>query len=362
VLILFNSRVNDDLTVALGITAGGLILYQLTFVAIKAWTRKKKRFIPELLQTYIYFPGLWTFLFLAVYVAMPFFDTVIPAGLYRFIHHSNLIILIICASFLLVRIITIGREMLLHHYNSENPQDFTWRKAKTKFQLIQRIINFLIIFATLSVILMTFQSIRQIGSTLLASAGVIGLVLGFAAQKSIGTLFAGIQIAISQPIRLDDVVVVEGQFGVIGEISLTYVIVNTWDGRRLVVPINYFLENSFENWTRMSPEVIGKVTIHADYTLPVDELREDFLRWLAENPVWDKRKAGMVVTEADASTITVRATMSAANSDDAFDMECQSREMLIGWIRKNYPEALPKTRIHLPADILDKGKPHVPVA
>jgi len=192
---------------------------------------------------------------------------------------------------------------------------------------------------------MTFDSIRQIGTTLLASAGVVGLVIGFAAQKSLGTLFAGLQIAIAQPIRIDDTVVVEEQFGTIGEITLTYVVINSWDGRRLVVPINYFLEHPFENWTRTSPEVVGKVKFYADYSLPVAEVREQFNKWLENEPLWDKRTSNFIVSNATENTIELRATMSARNSDDAFTLECRMREKLIGHIHNNFPQCLPQKRL-----------------
>jgi small-conductance mechanosensitive channel len=243
-----------------------------------------------------------------------------------------------------MRVITVFRELAINHYKSETETDFSLRKAKTKFHLIQRVLNFLIILGTIAIILMTFKSIRSIGSSLLASAGVVGLVLGFAAQKSLSTLFAGIQIAISQPIRIDDVVVIDDSFGTIGEITLTYVVVNSWDGRRIIVPINFFIEKSFENWTRVSSDVIGKVKFYADYSLPVEKVRTEFTRLLSASPLWDKRASGFLVTDANDKTIELRATMSARNSDDAWDLQCYIREKLITYISSNFPEALPKTR------------------
>jgi small-conductance mechanosensitive channel len=331
---------------------GGMILYQLTFFMLRRWSRKKKRIIPFLLNEYIYYPGMIFIITVTLWIALSLVQNHIQPAYLRVIRHIILILAIVAGGFLLLRIITVLREVAIHHYESENPLDFSFRKAKTKFQLIQRVINFLIILAVAAIVLMTFESIRQIGSTLLASAGVVGLIIGFAAQKSLGTLFAGIQIAISQPIRLDDTVVVEDQFGTIGEITLTYVVVNTWDGRRLVVPINYFLENSFENWTRHSPEVIGKVKIHADYSLPVDEVRNVFLKWVEASPLWDKRSCDFLVTGADDKTIEIRATMSVKNSSDAWELECYIREKLVTYIRENHPQCLPKSRIN----ILNEGK------
>jgi small-conductance mechanosensitive channel len=160
-------------------------------------------------------------------------------------------------------------------------------------------------------------------------------------------LLAGVQIAISQPIKIGDIVIVEEQFGTIGEITLTYIVINTWDEKRLIVPINYFLEHPFQNWTRMSPEVIGQVKVYADYTLPVATVRQKFREWLESTPLWDKRSAGLQVTGANDKTIEIRATMSARNSSDSYDLECFIREHLITFIQENYPGALPTSRLHI---------------
>jgi small-conductance mechanosensitive channel len=344
-----NQKLISEIIVPATIVAGGLVLYQLIFFFLKKWARKE-RFLPGLLSRHIYFPGLFLMCCITLWVALHAIRRHMDETYYGYLHHVVLLLIITAVALLLMKSIAFFFELGLHHYKTENPLDYSLRKAKTKFQLIQRILNFIIILTAGAVMLITFRSIREIGSTLLASAGVVGLIIGFAAQKSLGTLFAGIQIAISQPIRIDDVVVVEGQFGTIGEITLTYVVVDTWDGRRLVVPINYFLEKSFENWTRQSPEVIAKVKIYADYFLPVEEIRENFLKWVEESPLWDGRKKGMVITDATSSSIEVRGIMSARNSDDAYELECQMRERLIGYIREKHPECLPSARIMITRD------------
>jgi hypothetical protein len=267
------------------------------------------------------------------------------------VKHGLHLVLIACSGFFLLKLTAFFRDMLIALYARREYKDYTLRSARTRFQLIQRVVNIVIITAVIISMLITFDAVKQFGSALLASAGVAGIVLGFAAQKSLGSLFAGIQLALSQPVKIDDTVVVEGQFGTVGEISLTYVVVNTWDGKRLIVPISYFLENSFENWTRSSPEVIGKVKIYADYTLPVDVIRAEFQKWVQASPLWDKRKSGLLVTDADDKTIEIRMTMSAKDSDDAFDLECIMREKLITFIRENYPSALPTSRVHLDAPV-----------
>jgi small-conductance mechanosensitive channel len=333
------------LVLAIGSIVGMVIIYQLVFFILKRWSRKQKRIIPELLNEHIYFPGLFFVLVVALFFVLLLLEEYVNLKFFRVARHILTISGIITSGILVIKTITVFREITFNQYKVRNPLDYSLRKTKTKFQLIQRILNFLIVFAMFAIILMTFDSIRQIGGTLLASAGVVGLVIGFAAQKSLGTLFAGIQIAISQPIRIDDVVVVEEQFGTIGEITLTYVIVNSWDGRRLVVPISYFLEKPFENWTRVSPEIVAKVKIHADYTLPIEEIRQEFKKWIEASELWDKRRCNFLVTGANDKTIEVRGTATARNSDDAYDLECIIREKLITYIREHHPTCLPTTRI-----------------
>jgi small-conductance mechanosensitive channel len=191
---------------------------------------------------------------------------------------------------------------------------------------------------------MTFERVRQLGAGLLASAGVAGIVLGFAAQKSLATILAGIQIALTQPIRVEDVVIVEGEWGTIEEITLTYVVVRIWDMRRLIVPIHYFIEKPFQNWTRVSADILGTVNLYLDYSVPVEALREEFKRILDASDYWDGETWGVQVTDSTDKTMTVRPLMSAKNSGDAWNLRCEVREKLIAFVRENYPDALPRIR------------------
>lgn len=334
-----------DVTYVLTSIAAGLLLYAIIFFLLKRWAQKKGRIIPGLLNTHIYYPGLFFILFSSMWVSLYLFRRDVHPKLFLIGNHTLEILLVGATALLMIKVMSLLRDIALHHFKVEDPLDYKYRKAKTKFQLIQRILNFMIVLTALAIILMTFKSIRQIGSTLLASAGLVGLVIGFAAQKSLGTIFAGIQIAISQPIRIDDVVIVEGQYGIIGEINLTYVIVNCWDGRRLTLPINYFLEKPFENWTRDSPEIIAKVKFFLDYTIPVEDIREKFVTWVKESPLWDGRACNLMVTGATDKTMELRGIMSARDSGDAFDLECQMRERIIVYVRENYPDSLPKNRL-----------------
>jgi small-conductance mechanosensitive channel len=197
---------------------------------------------------------------------------------------------------------------------------------------------------------MLFQPVRQLGTSILASAGIAGVVLGFAAQKTLANLFAGIQIAISQPIRIDDIVVVEGEWGRIEDITLTFVTVCIWDRRRLVLPINYFIDKPFQNWTRTSADLLNSVFIHADYMLPVAALRKELKRLLDENPLWDKKAWVLQVTDSTPQTMEIRCLMSSSDASKGWNLKCEIREGLVDFIQHNFPECLPRIRADLHRD------------
>jgi small-conductance mechanosensitive channel len=206
--------------------------------------------------------------------------------------------------------------------------------------------------------LMTFPKVRQLGTTILASAGIIGIVVGMAAQRTIGAFIAGLQIAFSQPIRVDDVVIVENEWGRIEEITLTYVVVKIWDLRRLIVPITYFIEKPFQNWTRVTADILGTVFLYMDYTVPVDAIREEFQRLLKESELWDGKVCGVQVTNASERTMEVRALMSAADASIAWNLRCHVREKLIDFIKTKYPHALPRFRAELEQVKSDQEQVH----
>jgi small-conductance mechanosensitive channel len=195
--------------------------------------------------------------------------------------------------------------------------------------------------------LMTFPAIRRFGASLLASAGVAGLIVGLAARETISSLLAGIQVALTEPIRLDDVVIVEGEWGRIEEIRMTYVVVRIWDERRLVVPLSYFIEKPFQNWTRKTANILGTVFLYVDYAVPVDEVREQLHRILKDSGLWDGKVWNLQVTDATERTMQLRALMSAPDSSTAWDLRCDVREKLIEFLQREYPGSLPVTRAEL---------------
>ena len=191
---------------------------------------------------------------------------------------------------------------------------------------------------------MTFPPIRAVGATLLASAGVAGIVIGIAARPLFENLIAGVQFALSQPIRIDDVVIVEGEYGHIEQIAATLVVVRLWDQRRMVLPLTYFIEKPFQNWTRTGAALLGTVFLYVDYSVAVDPLREELPKILATEPLWDGAVQGIQVTDAKESTVELRVLVSARNSEDLFDLRCNVRERLIAFLNEHHASALPTRR------------------
>jgi small-conductance mechanosensitive channel len=255
--------------------------------------------------------------------------------------------LIAAVANLCIQAIGLLRELLVKNFDVKAENNLHARKVYTQFKIIERIAVFLIVIFAIAIALMTFDRIRQVGVSLLASAGIVGIIVGFAAQKSLGTLLAGIQIAIAQPIRIDDVVVIEGEWGRVEEITLTYVVLKIWDERRLIVPISYFIDKPFQNWTRNSTELIGAVFIYTDYTAPVEEMRSEFNNILAGTDLWDKRVSALQVTNSTDQSVEIRILASAANSANTFSLRCLIRERMIQFLQKNYPDSLPRTRMEL---------------
>jgi small-conductance mechanosensitive channel len=248
---------------------------------------------------------------------------------------------------LTIRIIDIVTVAISRRYDISVADNLRARRVRTQIMVIKSIANVIVFLLALSAVFLMFDTLRGLGVSLLASAGVAGLAIGFAAQKTLGNLLAGIQIAFTQPIRLEDAVVVENEWGWVEEITLTYVVIRLWDWRRLVLPISYFIEKPFQNWTRTSGSIIGTVELFADYTLPIDPLRERLVALLGTTDLWDKQVQVVQVSDCDKDVIKVRILVSAINSPTAWDLRCLVREQMIRFIQETYPQCLPKTRASL---------------
>lgn len=247
-------------------------------------------------------------------------------------------------AWLLIRLIYVFTDSVLAKHNVEISDNLSHRKVVTQLQFIRRLLIVLVVLISVSAILLNFESVRKFGTGILTSAGIAGIIIGFAAQRSLGNLLAGLQIAFSQPIRIDDVVIVENEWGRVEEITLTYVVIKLWDLRRLVVPLNYFIEKPFQNWTKTSAEIIGSVNVFLDYSVPVDALRRKLDELLQNHPLWDGKTKVLQVIGANDKALELRALVSAQNAGDAWDLRCFVREELVKFVRENYPEALPTLR------------------
>lgn len=246
-----------------------------------------------------------------------------------------------------IRLLFFIQDILFLKFDITKEDNIRERQVVTQIIFLRKMAMFVIILLAICVILLQFEGVRKYGATILTSAGVAGVILGLAAQKTIGNLLAGIQIAFTQPIKIDDNVVVEGEWGWIEEINLTYVVVKIWDKRRLILPITYFTEQTYQNWTRNSSDIMGSVFLYMDYSIPIETIREKFHSILEKSDLWDKQVKVLQITDCSEKTITVRLLMSARNAPEAWDLRCNIREEMLVFIQQKYPEALPKTRITL---------------
>ncbi len=254
------------------------------------------------------------------------------------------LVLIAAVAWLLIALLHVLEDYIASRYRMDVDDNLAARRVRTQMHVLHRILTVVVVIFSISIGLMTFPSIRQIGTSLLASAGLAGLVVGLAARPVIANILAGLQLALTEPLRLDDVVIVEGEWGRIEEITTTYVVVRIWDLRRLVVPLTYFIEKPFQNWTRQSSDILGTVFLYADYSVPVEPLRAELRRILEDTPLWDGNVCVVQITNATERTVEIRALVSARNSGQAWDLRCLVREKLIGFLQKNYPGSLPRMR------------------
>ena len=262
-----------------------------------------------------------------------------------------------CFIWLLVRAVAAGEQAILRDHPREVADNLEARRIQTQTRVLSRVLMGAIILVGVSLILLTFPMVRQIGTALLASAGIIGLVAGIAAKPVFGNLIAGLQIALTQPIRLDDVVIVEGEWGRVEEINSSYVVVRIWDARRMVVPLTWFIEHPFQNWTRRSADLLGTAFLWLDYTAPIPAIRAELERICKGEALWDGQVCVTQVTETSEHTLQVRLLVSARNSGDAFDLRCIVRERMLDFLAREHPQALPRTRAELNQEVTPTRRP-----
>jgi len=268
----------------------------------------------------------------------------VSEGAQQIVQNAVSLVLVGTIGFILVQFVNAVAQLVLQRHRIDVADNREARGIYTQVTVLKKIAVGIIALFAIASMLMVFQPVRQLGTAMIASAGVAGIVIGFAAQKSLGTLLAGFQIAVTQPIRIDDVVIVEGEWGRIEEITLTYVVVRIWDMRRLVVPITYFIEKPFQNWTRTSADILGTVFLQVDYGVPVDAVREELTRILDASPNWDRKVNVLQVTDAKERTLELRALASSSDASKSWDLRCEVREKLVAFVQKNYPDSLPRLR------------------
>lgn len=281
------------------------------------------------------------------------------------VRHALAIVIIIAAAWFIVGLIDLGLKIILARHRTDVADNLRARQIHTQLRVVHNIMLGCMIVLAAGGVLMTFPAAEQFGASILASAGIAGIAIGLAARPIIENLLAGLQIAFTQPIRLDDVVVIDGEFGRVEEITTTYVVVKVWDQRRLIVPFSRIIAETFENWTRTGADTLGTVFVRADYTAPINKVREELNRLTEHHSKWDRRVRVLQVTDLDGSTMQLRALLSAANSSDSFDLCCDIREGLIAYLQREHPGSLPRLRISPndepdPSDAADTVSPERP--
>jgi small-conductance mechanosensitive channel len=244
----------------------------------------------------------------------------------------------------------IGADLYLGRYRLDLPDNLLARKHITQVRILERVVTVVIVLVTIGFALLTFDAVRQFGVTLFASAGVAGIIAGLAARPVLSNFFAGVQIAVAQPIRIDDAVIVENESGSIEEITFSYVVVKLWDLRRMVVPLSYFIEKPFQNWTRTGGELIGSIFFYVDHTAPVEAIREKLMEIVAQSKLWNGKIANLQVSDCKETSIELRALVSADTASAAWDLRCEVREKLISYLQRECPTALPRRRYEATAD------------
>lgn len=260
------------------------------------------------------------------------------------VEHVLLILLIVAVAWLVGSLAFVLEDAALARYRIDVEDNRRARRVRTQVQLLRRITVAVLVVCAIAAILLTFPSARTFGASLLASAGLLSIVAGLAAQSSLANLFAGMQLAFTDAIRVDDVVVVDGEWGRIEEITLTYVVVHVWDDRRLILPSTHFTTTPFENWTRRQADLLGTVELDLDWEVPVDAMRGELTRLLEATDLWDGRVGILQVTDAVGGAVRVRVLASARDAPTLFDLRCYVREGLVGWLQREAPQGLPRTR------------------
>jgi small-conductance mechanosensitive channel len=322
--------------------AGALLVHRLLFALLGRGARHSETGGSRLLIRRLCRPARWLFVALALTGVLPALE--LGARGTALWQRAAGLLTPALIGWLAVAVLGALSDVAQARARIDVPDNLRARRRRTRIGILYRIAVFAILLVTICLMLMSIPSVRNIGVTLIASAGLAGLAVGAAAQPALKNLIAGIQLAFTEPIRIDDVVIIDGEWGRIEEIRLTYVVVKVWDERRLIVPVSKFLESSFQNWTRQTSQLLGTVSLHLDPTVDVPRLRSVFERLIKEDDRWDGRVAVLQVVEVHRDAMEVRALISAEDAGKLFDLRCDIREAMMAFIAREMPEALPRRR------------------
>jgi small-conductance mechanosensitive channel len=335
----------EGLAWLIGAVVSGLVAHYLFFKIARVLARRTQSVLGDSMVKHCRGPMRLILPLLFCNVLLPLVK--LPPETSLFLEQMLSLLLIGALAWLIIRLIDVFEDVILDRYKIDVADNLRARRIQTQIRILKKVVVVVVTILALATILMTFDKVRHLGTSILASAGIAGIIVGLAAQRSIATLLAGIQIALTQPIRIDDVVIVENEWGRIEEITLTYVVVRIWDLRRLIVPITYFIEKPFQNWTRISADLLGTVFLYADYTAPIQTIREELHRIVENSKDWDGRVCALQVTNATERTLELRALISSPDSSSAWGLRCEVREKLVGFLQKNYPHTLPRVRAEI---------------
>jgi small-conductance mechanosensitive channel len=298
------------------------------------------------IQRYLSHPARAIFFITCLLIFLPAVPQV-PENLQAIIRQGLIMALVAALGWFAVGCVYVFQAAILRRYDLSAENNVRARRIHTQFQLFRRILISFIVIVDIGALLWTFNDPRiwHYGSGLLASAGIASIIIATAAKSTVANLLAGLQIALTEPIRIDDVVVVQGEWGRVEEINSAYVIIRIWDLRRLIVPLSYFIENSIQNWTRQSADIMGTAFLYVDYSIPVEDLRQQLDTIVHPSPLWDKKVCGLQVTNLTEHSMEIRCLVSSRNSSENFDLRCLVREQMTAWIQQNHPTAFPIARI-----------------
>ncbi len=295
-----------------------------------------------------WWPGRFLTTVIACELVLPYVH--MPASAFDLVQHLLNLALVAASSWTIVALTFALEDATFARYRIDVENNLRARRLRTRVSVFRRVTVVVATMLAIAAMLTTFQGVRDLGTTLLASAGIASVVIGIAARPMIANVIAGIQIFFAEPMRIDDVVIVEGQWGRVEEITLNYVVVRTWDERSIVLPLQYFLEHPFENWTRHSAYLIGAVYVAADFTVPVQTVREELYSILQASDLWDRRMWNLQVTEISRDSVELRALMSARDASTTWDLRCEVREKLLKFLQARMPSGLPRWRVDLVKD------------